>query len=474
MYKLRPYQQKSIDLLREKYIEGVRKVVLVIGCGGGKTNIAAEMIKHAAKKNSKVIFLAHRRELITQCRDRLKLFNIDASLILSGHKRDYSNIIQVASIQSLLRQDLPDAAIVFVDECHTSTSKGYQDVINEYHKKGSFIIGLTATPFRTDKKGLGLVYDDFIQPITNTELVEQKAFLPTKVYGAGRISTKKFKTKMGEFDSADVMRAFDVNNVYINLIANYKKYANNLQTIVFCQNVEHSIKTRDCFRENGYNAEHIDADTNDLDRDRIIKEYREGKVQILCNYGILAEGFDVPSTMCVIINCATTSRIKWIQGCGRAQRLFKDKEFGIIIDMADNWARFGSPESDIEVELNPDLKKKKEAGVTPISLCDQCSFIFAANLNQCPECGWKKPIKTPKQIQEEMFVELTKKEQAQIKRQDKDVIDKANIELNKESWARYTKDDWPKLAPELISAYAKFKNYSYGWVYNQRKERRLI
>ena len=120
------------------------------------------------------------------------------------------------------------------------------------------------------------------------------------------------------------------------------------------------------------------------------------------------------------------------------------------------------------------LKKKKEAGVTPISLCDQCSFIFAANLNQCPECGWKKPIKTPKQIQEEMFVELTKKEQAQIKRQDKDVIDKANIELNKESWARYTKDDWPKLAPELISAYAKFKNYSYGWVYNQRKERRLI
>ena len=469
--QLRPYQQLAKDLLREKFVQLIRKVILVIGCGGGKTNIAADIIRDAAKRGKRVIFLAHRRELIYQARDRLKQFGIDASLILGGHQKDYSNIVQVASIQSLLRQDLPKADIVFVDECHTSTSEGYKAVIERYYNQGAFIIGLTATPFRTDKKGLGEIYQDFVQPIQNSELIEQGAVLPTKVYGSGKISSKSFRKKMGEFDSADVMKAFDTNNVYINLILNYQKYADGLQTIVFCQNVEHSIKTRDCFRENGYIAEHIDSDMSDAERNDIIDRYRKGLVQVLCNYGILAEGFDVPATMCVIMNCATTSLIKWIQACGRCQRWVLNKTHGIVIDMADNWKRFGSPEKNIVVELNPDPKKKKEDGIAPISLCGNCYFVMSAKALSCPECGWIKPIKTAPQIKEEIFIELTKKEQEEIKRKDKDIIDQANIELNKGAWISFTKNDWNRVPSELLRAFAKFKGYNNGWVWNEKQKR---
>lgn len=472
--QLRPYQEKAIDLLTEKIKEGKRKIVLVIGCGGGKTNIACEIIRRGVKRGNKTVFLAHRRELVTQCRDRLKLYNISGSLILGGHKRDYTNIVQIASVQSLLRNELPPCKIVFVDECHTSTSDGYKELIEQYHSQGSVIIGLTATPFRTDKKGLGLIYEDYVQPIMNSELVAQKAVLPTKVYGSGGISSKKFKKKMGEYVAEDVLKAFDTDKVYINLINNYRHFADNLQTIVFCQNVEHSIKTRDCFREYGYTAEHIDAETSDEERDRIIKEYREGKITILTNYGILAEGFDVPSTKAVIMNCATTSRIKWIQACGRCQRLDGVKTFGIVIDMADNWKRFGQPEDDIIVELHPPERKVKGEGVAPVSLCGQCYFIMSNKAQVCPECGWVKPKKSAKQIKEELFVELTKKEQKEILKKEADEIDQANIRLNEDVWRNFKREDWPKVPRELLKAFAKYKGYNHSWVYLQMKQRGFI
>lgn len=470
----RAYQQEAEVALIDKWKEGKRAVVLVIGCGGGKTNIACSIIHKAASKRNRVVFLAHRRELITNAQNRLLQYGIQSDVILGGKKKNLANIIQIASIQSILNQDLPPASVVFIDECHTSLSDGYINVINRYKAAGAFIIGLTATPFRTDKKPLGLIYEDYVQPIQNSDLIERGFTLPTKVYGVGGISSKKFKVKMGEFDKDDLSKAFDVNNVYVNLISNYKKFADGQPTIVFCTRVEHSIKTAQCFIDHGYRAKHVDGEMPKLERDKAILDYTNGDLDILVNYGLLAEGFDVPKTRCVIMNCATLSPIKWVQACGRAMRTFGDKTHGIIIDMADNWHRFGSPEENIIVDLNPVLRDKKEKGVAPVSLCGQCYFIFAAKATQCPECGWEKPKYTPQQVKEIEFVELTKKEQAVIIKAEKDEVIKANIEANKSVWESFTSKDWNKIPPPLIQSFAVYKGYKNGWVYNQKKERKLI
>lgn len=472
MIQDRAYQVEAEQEIIQKYKDGVRSLVLVIGCGGGKTNVTCSIIEKALKKKKRVMFIAHRRELISNCQDRLTQYGIKADVILGGKKRNVANPVQIASIQSLVRQDLPEASIVFVDECHTALSTSYIDVLNRYKASGSLIVGLTATPFRTDKRVLGEVFDDYVLPITNEELVSRGFVLPTKVYGAGNISSKNFKIKLGEFDKGDLQKAFDVNNVYTNLIENYKRLAGGLSTIVFCNSVEHSIKTAQCFNDNGYKAVHIDGETPKEERDEAIRQYASGETLVLCNYGLLAEGFDVPKTRCVIMNCATTSLIKWIQASGRSQRLFEDKEFGIIIDMADNYMRFGSPEDNVEINLF-ETRKKKE-GVAPVSLCGNCYLVFSPRLDCCPDCGWQKPKAVLKPIEEMVFVELTKAKQKIKEKEEKDATILANIEEFKDIWATYTKNDWNRVHPNLISSFAKFKGYKAGWVYNQRVERKLI
>ena len=92
----------------------------------------------------------------------------------------------------------------------------------------------------------------------------------------------------------------------------------------------------------------------------------------------------------------------------------------------------------------------------------------------CPECGWVKPKKSAKQIKEELFVELTKKEQKEILKKEADEIDQANIRLNEDVWRNFKREDWPKVPRELLKAFAKYKGYNHSWVYLQMKQRGFI
>ena len=117
MQTLRPYQVAALESLRREIRAGRRRPVLVAPTGSGKTTIASSMIHSAVAKGGSVLAIAHRRELITQLRDRLRDHDVETGVIMAGSAR-VDQPVMVASIQTLVRRDLPPAKIIIVDECH--------------------------------------------------------------------------------------------------------------------------------------------------------------------------------------------------------------------------------------------------------------------------------------------------------------------------------------------------------------------
>ena len=190
MMELRPYQDDVVDEFERKVAEGIRRIIIVAPTGAGKTVIAAEIIKRAAAKYQRVLFLAHRDELLVQPRDKLKnFFDIIAGIIKAGRDKDArpQALVQVAGVQTLYwrcvrtdRMELPAAEIVFVDECHHVRAMTYQKIIEAY--PDAIIVGLTATPCRGDGRGLGNVFEVMIECPQIPELIKLGHLVPVKIF----------------------------------------------------------------------------------------------------------------------------------------------------------------------------------------------------------------------------------------------------------------------------------------------------
>ncbi len=461
MLVLRPYQKDSVDLVREKIREGFRVILLALTGASGKTSIAGYMIHEAEKKGTRVLFIAHRKELIKQAKKRMeKEFGIDAGVVMADFKPEPHKLVQVASIQTLQRRELPPAKLVIVDEAHRALAPEYMKVLIEYKVQGAVIIGLTGTPFSANKRiGLNQLFECFVANIKCSELLALGNVLPVKAYGAGSVSSKGMKTLGGDFRQDELMKAFDIENVYLNLLKNYQKYALGKKTIIFCSGVQHSIRVTEMLLNNGYKAMHIDGNTPSKERDQAVEYFSDGRCQILVNCSIACEGLDIPDCEVEILAVATKSKIKYLQMTWRITRPYTSpdgikKTHGILIDMADNYERFADqgilPDGDIEVSLEPETKEAA-FGVAPVKLCPCCSFMNNASAKHCNDCN-EEFKKTKKEIQEEEFVELAKE--------------------NKERrWKKYTQKDWYKVKDEDLEAFAKVQNKKPMWV-KFEKERR--
>lgn len=160
--QLRDYQVETINKIESALAgEGVQRIILQAPCGSGKTVIAAEIIRRAVDRNERVLFLAHRRELVFQCSDKLNRFEVDHGILMAGIRPSFIPDVQVASVQTLIarikkgRVEPPPAELIIFDECHHNVSKTHLQLIEHY--ADAVVIGLTATPIRGDGKGLGVL-----------------------------------------------------------------------------------------------------------------------------------------------------------------------------------------------------------------------------------------------------------------------------------------------------------------------------
>jgi DNA repair protein RadD len=397
---LRDYQSNAISEARKLIARGIKRFVIVAATGAGKTTIAAAIIEGAGAKGSKICFLAHRKELIDQASKRLDDMGLDHGVCKASHHRsDPRKWIQVASVQSLVnRTSLYSFDIIFIDECHRANAGTYKKILAEYPK--AIVIGLTATPYRSDGQGLRDIFDEMIIVRSMKNLIKEGHLIAPR-YFSKSMDISSLKSKGSDFDGVEMGKSLSKPALVGDIVAEWKKIAMGRTTVGFASSVEHSKVCVAAFEAAGITAEHLDATLPDDEREAVLSRLASGQTRIVFNVGILSEGWDLPQTSCCIVATLTLSRMKWMQMAGRVLRPSPEsgKKDAIIIDHYGNCFIHGPVESDITLTLDGTEKKTKaqaEKAIATAKVCKKCFAPNPADISVCGVCG--SPLSTPKKI----------------------------------------------------------------------------
>lgn len=367
---LRDYQQRAVDSVRRG-----GRTLIVAPTGSGKTVIG---IAAARRIGTRVLWIAHRRELVLQAYMRLLSDGAHAGVIMSGRPREDAPI-QVASIQ-MLRTTRPPADVLVVDEAHHATANGYRAVIADYPTT----IGLTATPFRLDGSGLGDLFSSLYVAATPRELIARGVLSSPEVWGGRNPNMRGVRKQHGEFVASDVSR----RSILLagDVVKNWQRLARGKRTVVFAVDVAHSIALRDAFAAEGIRASHLDGKSSIDEREAVLADLRERRIDVLTNCMILTEGWDFPELECAVIARPTQSLCLHLQILGRVMRAAAGKGRPIVLDHAGNHARHGGVDDVREYSL--DCGCKKTTIEPSLTTCMQCYAIYRGQA--CPACGVSK------------------------------------------------------------------------------------
>jgi superfamily II DNA or RNA helicase len=290
--RLRPYQEDAVREIRARVGAGVRRLIVVAPTGSGKTTIAAHIIAKAVERGSRVLFMAHRRELITQAYNRLIQLGVPENQlgVLMGRDRRWrpGAPVQVASVDTLRNRAKPLADIVFVDECHRATAKSYRDIAAYY--PDALHLGLTATPFRANGAGLGDAYDDLLLVASPRRLIDEGHLVEPRVFTVPTEALPDLsavRVKRGDYDQRALAEAVDSKTLVGNLVDHWTRHANGVRTVAFAVSVAHSEHIAEQFRQAGVAAEHLDGATPTEERDAILGRLESGETRVVSNCGVL-------------------------------------------------------------------------------------------------------------------------------------------------------------------------------------------
>lgn len=396
----RPYQVEGIAAARAILAEGVRRVLLVLATGGGKTIIAALVALGAVAKGKRVVFIGPRREIITQAFWKLVEAGIpEAScgvvmadgVIPHVHTREpYSARrpnapVQVASIQTLANRRMPPADVVFVDEAHHATSNTWSKVIGHYTDSGAVVVGLTATPCRADGAGLGKWFDRLHVIAGFADLAAQGFLVTPRVFTTPRAPdlSKVKVNRAGEYDATQVAAVMRDRALVGDVVAHWQRHAEGRTTVVFAASVEHSRELCEAFRAAGITAGHVDGAMDTDARDAVLADLHAGRITVAANFGCLTEGWDEPRVKCVVLARPTKSLSLFLQMCGRGLRPWQGMS-ALLLDHAGAVHEHGFPSDAREWSLDGKVKRK---GAVAVRTCPQCYAALPAGTAVCSECG---------------------------------------------------------------------------------------
>lgn len=411
----RPYQERTLNAIRDKIIEGHRRILCVLPTGGGKGYIAARVMEMAAGKGNTNAFFAAQRELVIQLNRQLERLSVPSQVIMRGVENEYTSTEEweLSGLCSVIGKDtlwsraykrktmtLPSAKIVQIDEAHGSISKTYMAIMEDY--SDSITIGWTATPCRGDGRDLGGYYDTMIQAASYKELQDLGFLVPVSVFAPDRPDLKKLSKTGGDYAKKALENRMNKDGMVGSIVREWRKNSAGRQTVLFAAGVDHSIHCRNEFRKIGVTAEHIDGKMSQEERDDIMSRALAGKVSVVCNYGVLHTGVDVPAWKYMICARPTKSFGLWRQMAGRIQRPFPGYSEAVIQDHSDNTLCFGYPDEDVDWTLDSDAriqdthrKKQKNDGKEPLQ-CPSCKKVMTGKV--CV-CGFAFPEKKGKVVE---------------------------------------------------------------------------
>lgn len=385
MLQLRTYQRQAIDALGASHRAGHRRTVLVAPTGSGKTVLAGSIIQSVTGRGGRVLFLAHRQELIEQPSKMLDYMGIDHGVIKSGHWRVRPRLsVQVASVQTLVNRldRAPSADLIIVDETHRIMATTYTRILDRY--QGALTVGLTATPWRLDGRGLGDVFSDMIVVATVRELVDDGHLISPRTFAPSAPDLSGVRKSRGDYNGRQLAEACDRTGLIGDIVSHWQRLASGRKTVCFATSVEHSKHIVNSFCNAGVRAEHLDGGMPDGERKRILRSLSDGDTMVLSNVDVVTEGYDLPALSCAILARPTTSITKYLQMVGRIMRPSPDKDGAVVLDHANCTGYHGLVTDDREMSL--ERSRPVESKTT--KKCPRCFQMVARFDQECSFCGY--------------------------------------------------------------------------------------
>jgi superfamily II DNA or RNA helicase len=414
--QLRHYQLDVVNKTYEAW-QRVNNVLVQMATGAGKTvtfcHIISQHVGHS-------VAIAHRTELVSQMSLTLARYGIRHRVIASAATcrtisalhmaeigKDYTNPhskVVVASVDTLvnLKPDDPmfkQTTLVVIDESHHTLRENKWGRAVDMFNAGTKTLGVSATPIRSDRKGLGSQADGIVDEmiigvpmrwlIDNGFLTEYRIFAPPCDVDVSHVDISK---ATGDYNLVQLRKEIHKSRSLVgDIVSHYKRLAMGKLGITFVVDIEEAARVAQEYRDNGVPAEVISAKTPPLLRSNIMKRFKARQLLQLVNVDILGEGVDVPAVEVVSMARHTASFGLFTQQFGRALRPLDGKSHAIIIDHVSNVIRHGLPDAHREWSLDRGERRSRGTpnDVIPVRICMNpiCMAVYERIHKSCPFCG---------------------------------------------------------------------------------------
>lgn len=370
-HKPRPYQEDAISSIVQAFVNpNENKALIVLATGLGKTFVAAEAIRRIlSNKSLKVLVLAHANPLVYQLEKSFWPFltTSQKTIIWNGYEKpsqasmDSADIVFacINTVADYIKngQNLADFGVVAVDECHHAGSEMYQSVLDYLlagQAGGTFSLGMTATPWRPDEADITKYFGE---PRIQVDIVTgmKKGFLANVDYRmhTDNIDWNALRNINGKkFTAKQINKTLFINQWDDAVVSELKKVWNEQskpQAIVFCGTIDHAVTMRDKINALGFcNASAVYSQSNAglsmtrFERNRILSDFSDGIINVICAVDVFNEGIDVPDVNILVFQRVTHSRRIFIQQLGRGLRISEGKEKVIVLDFVSDIRRFAA------------------------------------------------------------------------------------------------------------------------------------
>lgn len=395
----RPYQEVAIQEIVNAYFGADQCALVVMATGLGKTFVAAESVRRIRQSSkSKVLVCAHTNDLVYQLERAFWPFLKPSESTLIWNSYEHPTLEQmekadftfacVDSVSTWIQanRELPPFGLLLVDECHHVGSSMYDrvfDALRAGKQGGAFALGLTATPWRPDEADLT---DYFGYPRVSIDMIMglKNGFLTNVDYRmfTDNIDWNSLKNIQGKsFSPKQINRTLFINqwdDSVVYMLREAWAEQINPRAIVFCGTIEHAIIMRDKINSLGFcRAEAIYSGAtgnryeplSQYQRNRILSDFSDGKVNVVCAVDIFNEGIDVPDVNILVFQRVTHSRRIFVQQLGRGLRISDGKEKVIVLDFVSDIRRFAAG-----LSLKDSLEDNSK-GITRIDLPNKVTFM---------------------------------------------------------------------------------------------------
>lgn len=385
--ELRPHQQKAVNLLRQSLLAGKSRPILQCPTGGGKTLIAANIINSALDKGNTVAFCVPAISLIDQTVEAFRSEGIHGiGVIQASHPlEDYSQPVQVCSIQSLEKRVLPEMGLVIVDEAHQQRKVIYRWMERDAKTK---FIGLSATPW---SRGLGKYYDDLVIAATTRELIEAGYLSEYAVYAPTSPDLSCVKIAAGDYQQDQLSAVMQDHKLVGDIVQSWLELGNDDPTLCFAVDRAHAKSIQKQFAAHGIAFGYCDANTDLVERRLLFQQMARREIKGIVNVGTLTTGVDA-DVRTLILARPTKSPALFVQIVGRALRTAPGKEIATIIDHSDTTLSLGMPcritRNSLSTGERIEQKGSKESEPKKPKACPKCKTVKEPGVHECPNCGF--------------------------------------------------------------------------------------